>query len=1225
MKCRFLLLFGMILLGFSGMAQTAVQGKIKDKSNNEPLIGAVVALLKNGVEVRVSETDVDGNYIFSNIDPGKYRVEVTYAGYAKVILNDVVVLASKMNYANIFMEESSRTLNPVEIVTYKVPLVEKDNTSQGKVMTAEEIQNSAFKSVGSLVGTTAGIASSGGDINIRGSRGDGTNYYIDGVRVSAANLVPTSEIEQLQVVTGGLEARYGDVTGGIISLTTKGPSSKFSGGVELETSRYLDAFGRTEVNGNISGPLWKKKSTNESILGFRLSARYLDILDNNPGYYGDYHYSEDAIRRLEANPVTSIDGNTFSSAEFLKKNDFEHTKANPNNTTKQIDINGKIDARLNSAMDISLSGGYNYSKDRFTPGGWGWANYLNNPYQLNNGYRTSFRFRHRLGSSAKAETSEAEKSNKSSFSDISYSITLGYDRRYTTVQDDRHKNQLFRYGHIGTFENEWIPTFRTDTLIPVQNGFRRVLVDRPFTPSQYNPNLANYNAFDPDTAMGGYTNINGLTTTYNNVWGGLTSNVGQVYNNYSKGQTELFSGNAELSFDFLPKGSDKGRHSIQVGFLYEQRIIRSYGLSPFALWTRARDLQNQDFNGVNLNSPTGDVMKVDIDGVIHDAATYNPILVKNGTGLFFKKIRQLIYGNDTSAWYKYVNIDAIDPDRLSLDMFNAHELVNDRNNIGMNFYGYDYLGNKVGSNVSFNDFFTTNIKEVFGPYDTVRTQSFLVAPFTPNYSSFYIQDKFSYKDIIFRLGIRVDRYDANTKVMKDPYSLYPITQAQDFYDQIGQVKPENVDPQALVYLTSPGGKEVKAFRLGDQWYDKTGTPVNDGRLIFEGQPVNPRFNQIKGTDPDIKIADQFDPNASFEDYKPQVNVMPRIAISFPISDESNFFAHYDVLVQRPYSGNFVSALDYYFFYDQGGVKNNANLKPEKTIDYEVGFQQRLSNSSAIKLSAYYKEMRDMIQRTRILNVQNSGGYYETYGNIDFGTVKGFSIAYDLRRTRNFSLTANYTLQFANGTGSDANSQANVVDKGNNRTLFPLSFDERHAIKVIADYRYGGGKLYNGPQGMGWLLENFGINLTGNVISGRPYTRDAIVGRFGGTGFGSNINAIRLPWNYTIDLRVDKNFTFGGEDAKHPLNLNVFLRVTNLLNTANILNVYKYTGSATDDGYLISSFGDGYVRSNILNTSQEVQSAGRDTQAFLDAYNYALINNGFYAAPRRIYIGMIFNF
>ena len=51
---------------------------------------------------------------------------------------------------------------------------------------------------------------------------------------------------------------------------------------------------------------------------------------------------------------------------------------------------------------------------------------------------------------------------------------------------------------------------------------------------------------------------------------------------------------------------------------------------------------------------------------------------------------------------------------------------------------------------------------------------------------------------------------------------------------------------------------------------------------------------------------------SFEDYKPQTNFMPRVAFSFPISDEANFFAHYDVLTKRPTTGNRLDPSDYYY-------------------------------------------------------------------------------------------------------------------------------------------------------------------------------------------------------------------------------------------------------------------------------------------------------------------------
>ena len=71
------------------------------------------------------------------------------------------------------------------------------------------------------IATTAGVATTddNGDVNIRGSR-TGVDVYVDGIRYSNAN-IPVQEIEQLQVITGGVEAQYGDNVSGLYSITTK--------------------------------------------------------------------------------------------------------------------------------------------------------------------------------------------------------------------------------------------------------------------------------------------------------------------------------------------------------------------------------------------------------------------------------------------------------------------------------------------------------------------------------------------------------------------------------------------------------------------------------------------------------------------------------------------------------------------------------------------------------------------------------------------------------------------------------------------------------------------------------------------------------------------------------------------------------------------------------------------------------------------------------------------
>ena len=104
--------------------------------------------------------------------------------------------------------------------------------------------------------------------------------------------------------------------------------------------------------------------------------------------------------------------------------------------------------------------------------------------------------------------------------------------------------------------------------------------------------------------------------------------------------------------------------------------------------------------------------------------------------------------------------------------------------------------------------------------------------------------------------------------------------------------------------------------------------------------------------------------------------------------------------------------------------SNPDLKPERTTDYEITFQQKLSKSSSLSISAFYKELRDQIQYTTIQYAYPIT--YTTYGNLDFGTVKGLTFAYDLRRTSNVRMNVSYTLQFADGTGSDPFTSSGVL-------------------------------------------------------------------------------------------------------------------------------------------------------------------------------------------------------
>jgi len=446
----------MLLLPVALWSQTSLAGKVTDSETGEPILFGTVALYENGVLSLGTETDMNGNYNFPDIDPGTYEVEASYVGYQASRITGVQVLAGKATKLDFALtSEGGVLIDEVVITEYKVPLIEQDNTTSGAVITGETIRNLPTRNINALAATSAGLATAdeGGAINVRGSRSNATDYYVDGLRVFG-NLLPESEIEQLQVITGGVEAQYGDVTGGIISITTKGPSNKFSGGIEMESSQLTDPYNWNLIGFNASGPILRN-SDGQSILGFRIAGRYQDRLDDDPPATDIFQVREDRLDDLQANPIIDRQGNLVVAADYFNDDDVNVLNYNPNEESRRIDLTAKLDARLSPAIDVAFTGTFTDNSNRFTPGGWQVYNSHNNPVAANSTYRGNFRFRHRLGRSG-LSAEDNRRATGSLIQNASYSLQFGYEKNQSETFDDRHGFNYFDYGYIGNFDIEWV-------------------------------------------------------------------------------------------------------------------------------------------------------------------------------------------------------------------------------------------------------------------------------------------------------------------------------------------------------------------------------------------------------------------------------------------------------------------------------------------------------------------------------------------------------------------------------------------------------------------------------------------------------------------------------------------------------------------------------------------------------------------------------------------------
>jgi outer membrane receptor protein involved in Fe transport len=1221
MQRKFYLSFFLLMmstLAVFGQAGTgSLQGKVVDELKpKEGIPFANVVIEREGVVKGGTTTDIDGKYKFGALPPGRYDLKVSYVGFNPAVIRGVLVTADKSNFVDIKMT-SGVDLSVIDVVDYEVPLISKDETSTGGTITREEIAALPTRDVNSIAATTAGVfqQDEGSALNIRGSRSSSTEYFIDGIRVRGSTNLPNAAIEQTTVITGGIPAQYGDATGGIINITTRGPSSQFFGGAEVLSSSFvLEPYGYNLFALNFSGPLLKRNG--KSILGYFISAEYEAQLDPNPSAVGVWQLKDDTYNFVSQNPYRpSIFGTGVNrNSEFVTADDMELQRVRPNANRDRLSIAGKVDFQPNPLFSVTIGGNFDNVNGRVYQRSLSMFSRDNMGYQNNNTLRMYGRIRQNFAPPGENQGGAIKNAY----------YTLQFDYTKSTSSQDGGPNlgrNAFNYGHIGQFEVDLNPNYQlVDYYDPVSDITYRMNVlqgfqesNLRFTPSSIDPtlsvwgtsffNVLNAQEFNNQAQVrqnGGITNGLRPGSAYGIWW-----DPGRQFGGYNFSDNDQFRLTGFFSADI-------GSHALKFGFEYDQRIDRGYSLNPFAggigLWGLARGLTNRHILELDLNNP---IVNRDEFGFLTDFDTvgYNRLLGSNQS-FFDRSLRNSLGLSDNDL--RFIQIDALDPSQLKLSFFSAEELLNEGNSF-VSYFGYDHLGNKLRNNPGALDFFTDR-------------QNRPIPAFQPIYMAGFIEDKFAFDDLVFRVGVRVDRFDANQPVLRDPFLLYSARTVSEVDGSLNQanggIHPSVVPQDAVVYvndITQPN-PTILGYRRGVQWFTANGTEIRNASGIAAASATG-------SVTPFLRDANQNEVRAdAFTDYTPQINIMPRIAFSFPISDEAQFFAHYDVLTQRPSGFLRFDPRQFYFLQQVGGTLNNPDLRPERTIDYQLGFKQRLNKTSALTISAFYRELRNMIQ---IINVPFAFPLdYRTYGNIDFGTVKGLTLAYDLRRTGNVRINASYTLQFADGTGSAPQQAAQIIQAGidNLRTPIPLDFDARHRVVGTLDYRFGEGKNYNGPRINGFgFLEGIGFNFVANAISGTPFSRQtiptpdgAVVGGLQGrTTLKGGINGSRLPWQFRMNFRVDKDVTFkmgkDKNDKPKEATVNVFLQVLNLFNNMNVINVYQFTGDPRDDGYLTSDLG-----------RQQLQGVLNE-RAFFDLYTASMDNPGNFSLPRRTRLGIRFNF
>ena len=397
-----------------------------------------------------------------------------------------------------------------------------------------------------------------------------------------------------------------------------------------------------------------------------------------------------------------------------------------------------------------------------------------------------------------------------------------------------------------------------------------------------------------------------------------------------------------------------------------------------------------------------------------------------------------------------------------------------------------------------------------------------------------------------------------------------------------------------------GAKHPKtaALFLQDK-FEREGVIVNGGvrgDYIDVATPSLASESYPLGTPPDNNLQP-----ADLQKSKTYLRVSPRLGVAFPVTDKTLLRVNYGQFFQQ------VSLQDLYVSYAflehkirTGGYYvgfGNPNLKPERTTAYEVGVAHQLGDRMRLDITAYYKDVKDLVEVTTIRSNPNA---FSSYRNRDFATIKGVDIGWVMRQTNHLAAQLNYSFSIANGTGSVSDTQRNPAWTNDNvpKQTAPLDFDQRHKLTMSADYRFG---KDDGPK----VLHNFGINVLASLASGTPYTPvrvydEVTLANVSTTPIGP-INSRYGPWTSAVDLKASKGFNLGSQSIE------ASLLILNLFDRKNVYNVYHGTGSASSTSFLSTPSGQAFLANN-----------PDDGAALYDlAQNQAI----FYGNPRLVRFGL----
>lgn len=1037
-----------------------------------------------------------------------------------------------MNFRNVLISLSLSIILAQSLYSQQLNLADsiKDRTTN---VSAEEFRIYPLNDTREMIKFKSSLTLFGNDLINSGLFLSGESFSIDGMNVRGMDYLPTIWSSDI-----GINTEFGT------NVSAYSPVGKYDfRTIPLSDGKFFNAEFRSSIHSIKSSIVFtekisKHKDDSKPIEIFLSGSSRLNF-DGGPSFVDNVSMSQPTEDALSVSPLYQqqnwlVDYITeVTGAEGLEANTYVR-----NTQQRDLKLYGKIKIPISGTMNFNVQSLYSAEKGKIDVFENRLFNYMNNPDYRKNYFDGRITFDHVA----------VDKENLK----LKYQLGAGYDNEWSKQENAKFGNDFFKYSYIGSYtqykEKVYEGYSTGDHFTYVMNGFATTGVD--FTPGSLNPGLVNYinpiwasglhepyallnfqNGYIPENTSAGWSNYNVPVTYYSQ----QQSSRINIF-----GSSDVETGNSKLSF----------------GFDYRNDIYRNSGMNAARLYPLMRDELNSHINQLDLDHPMEEI----IDGNTY--ITYNRLYNGEDQTEFDRNLRIKLglpvdgtdyilidsynYDDNTIKYYdqnSQLQTLQLTNSLLSVDLFSPEELLEIST-----VSGYDVYGNKV-----------SHSHDVYS-----IAEDGAAIPYSPTNIAAWLNYKHEKGPFRFEGGIRFERFDARQPVLADPlsfYSIYSVAESPQFNHSA------SAHPGWLVYLDPSDLSKVEGYREGDQWF----TPEGKKWSLDSFEDIRPFFKNPG----DFGLR-----NMNFADYKPVINILPSISLTYNIG--SSFYTQlvYNSYTRNPYLNTYDAYSYLQFPYDGRSILQNPGLKPERFDKAQFDFGYFGRKGLSVNISGGMMWYSNAIQLVRISYAYPRS--YSTYGNssntISIPTT-GLKINY---RHYWWEGGLNYVHTFV----EKEMSVKDISEKSNLSIYMTTSRD-------VAGF-YGALKFHQ-------TLEGLSLSGTWQYRGGTPYLVTKSVFMTGATE--------RIKASNELDCKLLYSMNIDREEIQ----MDFYIQVLNVFNTQTIYKVYGNTGQPDDNGYLSDP------------SNQAIINSHADPQAFIDQYKLKINRPEFYSQARSVWIGVSISF